>query len=196
MDGYFTNFRLPAPFYNGPMPKSDTERATFAGGCFWCMEPPYDGVPGIRSVMPGYTGGQKPDPTYEEVCEGDTGHAEAVEIEFDPKKIPYTKLLEIFWRNIDPTMVNGQFADRGTQYRTAIFYHSEEQRQAAEASKRNLAESGKFPKPIATEIVPATVFYPAEEYHQKYYQKCPLRYDAYKKGSGRQSFIERTWGKS
>lgn len=168
--------------------------ATFAGGCFWCMEPPFDKVKGVLSVMPGYTGGRTANPTYEEVCSGTTGHAEAVQIEFDPQEVSYKELLDVFWRNIDPTMVNGQFADRGTQYRTAIFYHNDEQKGQAEASKTSLDASKKFDRSVATEIVPASVFYPAEEYHQKYYQKCPLRYNAYKVGSGRAAYLKETWG--
>lgn len=160
------------------------------------MEPPFDGVQGVLSVLPGYTAGKKANPTYEEVCSGMTGHTEAVQVTFDPSQVSYEQLLEVFWRNIDPTMLNGQFADRGTQYRTGIYYHSDEQKKQAETSKEKLAASKKFAKPIATEIVAATTFYPAEEYHQKYYQKCPARYDAYKVGSGRQAFIERNWGKS
>ena len=169
--------------------------ATFAGGCFWCMEPPFKDLKGVLSVTVGYTGGRKPEPTYEEVCSGTTGHAEAVEISYDPEQISYEKLLDVFWQNIDPTAVNSQFADHGTQYRTAIFYHDEEQKRLAEASKERLDKSGKFAKPIMTEITEASTFYPAEEYHQEYYKKCPLRYKAYKAGSGRESFIEKTWSK-
>lgn len=168
--------------------------ATFAGGCFWCMEPPFEQLKGVVSVTPGYTGGQKATPTYEEVCSGTTGHAEAVEVLFDPSQISYDQLLEVFWRNIDPTTPNAQFADKGTQYRTAIFYHSEEQRTLAEASKQKLAQSGKFTKPLVTEIVPASTFYPAEQYHQDYYKKNPGHYKAYRRGSGREPFLKKTWG--
>lgn len=147
------------------------------------------------SVTSGYTGGQTQNPTYEEVCSGTTGHAEAVQIVFDTSKISYEKLLEVFWRNIDPTMRNGQFYDKGTQYRTAIFYHSEAQKKTAASSKETVDKSGRFDKPIVTEIVPASVFYPAEEYHQNYSQKCPLPYKAYRAGSGRDSFLEKIWKK-
>ncbi len=171
------------------------ELATFAGGCFWCMVAPFDKLPGIVKVVSGYTGGHKENPTYEEVCSGTTGHYEAVQITFDPNLFPYEKLLEIFWQQIDPTDPGGQFYDRGDSYRTAIFYHNEDQRKKAEASKRALAESGRFDAPIVTEILPAGPFYPAEEYHQDYYKKNPLHYYAYKKGSGRDQFLEKHWGK-
>jgi len=170
-----------------------TELATFAGGCFWCMVTPFEQLPGIIRVTSGYTGGHKENPTYEEVCSGTTGHAEAVQIEFDPGLFPYDKLVELFWRQIDPTDPGGQFADRGSSYRTAIFYHNEEQRRIAEESKRRLAESGIFDKPIVTEIVPASTFYPAEDYHQDFHKKNPFRYKTYRKGSGRDAFIEKHW---
>jgi methionine-S-sulfoxide reductase len=170
-----------------------TEVATFAGGCFWCMQPPFDNTPGVVSTRVGYTGGEREKPTYEQVCTGKTGHAEAVEVHFDPAVVDYEALLEVFWRNIDPTARNRQFADRGSQYRTAVFYHDERQRRLAEESKRRLAESGKFEDPIATEIAPAGPFFPAEGYHQDYYRKKPERYNAYKVGSGRAGFIARTW---
>ncbi len=173
-----------------------TMKATFAGGCFWCMQPPYEKVAGVVSVKVGYTGGHTKNPTYEDVCTGTTGHAEAVEITYDPSKATYDQLLDVFWKNIDPTTENSQFADHGTQYRTAIFYHDEEQKRLAEASKEKLGKSGKFKDPIVTEIVAASDFYPAEDYHQQYYIKCPLRYKTYKYGSGRESFIEKTWGKT
>lgn len=169
--------------------------ATFAGGCFWCMEPPFAQLKGVASVMPGYIGGTKANPTYEEVCTGTTGHAEAVQIVYDPAQISYPALLEVFWRNIDPTTTDAQFADHGTQYRTAIFYHSEDQKRLAEESKQALAKSGKFKDPIVTTIEKAGAFYPAEDYHQAYYKKNPLRYNAYKMGSGRAGFIEKNWGK-
>jgi len=177
-----------------PMPQK-TEKATFAGGCFWCMQPPYDHLAGVLSVKVGYTGGHKDHPTYEEVCTGTTGHAEAAEITYDPSKVTYDQLLDVFWRNIDPTTVNAQFADHGDQYRTAIFYHSAEQKRLAEASRERLDKSGKFKDPIVTEIVRASAFWPAEDYHQQYYVKCPLRYKAYKAGSGRTAFTENIWGK-
>ena len=176
------------------MTSARQEQATFAGGCFWCMEGPFVELPGVRSVTSGYTGGRVAHPTYEQVCSGTTGHAEAIEIVFDPAVVSYARLLEIFWRNIDPTTVDQQFADHGTQYRTAIFYHSDEQQRLAEASKTALASSGKFNRPIATEIVPAVPFYPAEDYHQRYYQKNPVRYQLYRTGSGREGFLKRLWG--
>jgi peptide-methionine (S)-S-oxide reductase len=171
-------------------------KATFAGGCFWCMIPPFEKLEGVFSVVSGYTGGAKPNPTYEEVSSGETGHAEAVEVLYDPQKIGYDKLLRVFWHNIDPTTNNRQFADAGTQYRTAIFYHDEEQRKLALESKTALEKSGKFDKPVVTEITAATPFYPAEDYHQDYHKKNPDRYKAYKAGSGREHYIEKTWGKS
>ena len=168
-------------------------KATFAGGCFWCMEPPFAKLSGVISVMPGYTGGTKANPTYEQVSSGSTGHAEAVQILYDPAKISYEQLLEVFLMNIDPTQVNGQFVDQGSQYRTAIFYHTEEQERLAQASKDALDRSGKFKQPIVTDIVRAPAFYPAENYHREYYKKNPLRYQLYKSGSGREGFIHRTW---
>ena len=172
-----------------------TETATFAGGCFWCMQPPYDKLPGIVSVTVGYTGGTVPSPTYQQVTTGRTGHYEAVQIVFDPSKMSYTKLLDVFWHNIDPTADNGQFADIGPQYRTAIFYHSDAQKKAAEKSKAALTDLGKFPGGVKTQILPAKPFYPAEEYHQGYYKKNPFRYEQYKYGSGRAGYLKRTWGK-
>ena len=172
------------------------EKATFAGGCFWCMQPPYDKLKGVVSTRAGYTGGHKKKPTYEEVSSGTTGHAEAVEIMYDPARTGYNELLDIFWQSIDPTTLNKQFADNGTQYRTVIFYHNEEQKRLALASKESLERSGKFSKPVVTEIVQATEFYPAEEYHQKYYEKSPVRYNLYKAGSGRESFLKRIWGET
>lgn len=170
------------------------EIATFAGGCFWCMVSPYDKLPGVVSTIVGYTGGQKENPTYEEVSTGKTGHAEAVQITYDPIKISYDRLLSAFWRSIDPTNAFGQFADFGNQYRTTIFYHSEEQKKLAEASKDKLIKSAKFSNPIVTPIVAATKFYPAEEYHQDFYKKNPLRYNSYSVGSGRAGFLRKTWG--
>ena len=170
------------------------QTATFAGGCFWCTEAAFEQLGGVVSVTSGYTGGTKPNPTYEEVCSGTTGHAESVQIVYDPSTISYEQLLDVFWRNIDPTTPNQQFADKGTQYRSAIFYHDEDQRRAAEASKQQLAKSGKFAAPIVTEITPASTFYPAEDYHQDYYKKNPLRYHLYKIGSGRAGYLKRVWG--
>ena len=168
--------------------------ATFAGGCFWCMEGPFEALPGVRAVIAGYTGGSTPNPTYAQVSSGTTGHAEAVQVTYDPARVSYEQLLEAFWRNIDPTTPNRQFSDIGTQYRTAIFYHTEEQRRHALASAEQLAGSGTFSQPIVTEIVPAGAFYPAEDDHQDYYKKHPLRYQLYRAGSGREGFLRRTWG--
>ena len=165
--------------------KTGLQKATFAGGCFWCMQPPYDGLPGVISTTVGYTGGHKKNPSYEEVSTGKTGHAEAVHILFDPAKTSYAELLQTFWHNIEPTNVFGQFGDVGSQYRTVIFYHNEEQKQLALKSKQELEASGKFDRPIATKIKPAGEFYPAEDYHQEFYRKNPLRYNNYKIGSGR-----------
>lgn len=170
------------------------QRATFAGGCFWCMQPPYDKLKGVVSTRVGYTGGHKKNPTYEEVSSSLTGHTEAVEILYDPELTSYQELLDVFWQNIDPTAKNRQFADVGTQYRTAIFYHNDEQRGLAVASKESLEKSGKFKGPIVTEITAATEFYPAEEYHQEYYLKNPFGYAGYKRGSGRESFLKNLWG--
>jgi len=169
------------------------EKATFAGGCFWCMVQPFDEQPGIKEIVSGYTGGHKENPTYEEVCSDTTGHYEAVQITFNPEVFPYKKLLELFWQQIDPTDEGGQFNDRGLSYRTAIFYHNEDQREMAEASKAELASSGKFQKPIVTAILPASTFYRAEEKHQDYYKRNAFHYNLYKEGSGRARFIRETW---
>lgn len=169
------------------------ELATFAGGCFWCMVKPFDELPGIEKVVSGYTGGHKENPTYEEVCSGTTGHVEAVQITFDPEVFPYSKLLEIYWPQIDPTDPNGQFINQSSSYQTAIFYHNEKQKQEAEASKKALEESGRFSKPIVTKILPAMPFYEAEDYHQDYYKKKPKDYQNYRKRSGRDTFIEQNW---
>lgn len=170
------------------------EKATFAGGCFWCMVKPFDQYDGIEKVVSGYTGGHIENPTYEQVCSETTGHYEAVQITFDPEIFPYEKIVEIFWQQIDPTDAGGQFFDRGHSYRTAIFYHSEEQRQIAEKSKKQLEESSRFSSPIATEILPASPFYPAEDYHQDFYKKNPDHYTRYRIGSGREAFITKHWG--
>lgn len=175
------------------MSKKNLETATFAGGCFWCMVEPFDTRPGVESVISGYTGGDKPNPTYEEVCSNTTGHVEAVQITFQPEIMSYEELVNTFWQQIDPTDPGGQFNDRGESYQTAIFYHNEKQKEIAEKSKQALEESGKFNKPIVTKILPAKPFYPAEEYHQDYYKKQPYRYRLYKKGSGREDFIDKTW---
>jgi len=173
--------------------KLNLQQATFAGGCFWCMEPPYEQLDGVVSVVAGYTGGETKDPTYEEVSTGETGHREAVQITFDPARTTYAALLDIFWRSVDPTDQGGQFADRGDQYRTAIYYHDEAQRAEAEASKADLEKSGRFKKPIVTEIIPYTSFFTAEDYHQDYYRKNPVHYAIYKSGSGRADFLKHAW---
>jgi len=173
-----------------------TETATFAGGCFWCMVHPFDQLDGVTKVLAGYTGGTIKNPTYQEVSSGKTGHVEAVQITYDPAKIHYEMLLNVFWRQIDPTDTDGQFVDRGSQYQTAVFYHSEAQKRAALKSLEALSRSGLFHKPIATRILPAGPFYPAEAYHQGYYKTCPLRYRLYRQASGRDSFISKTWSGS
>ena len=169
------------------------EKATFAGGCFWCTEAAFEDLDGIYDVVSGYTGGQDEDPTYEEVSSGKTGHYEAVQISFDPETISYTKLLDLFWRSIDPTDAGGQFADRGSQYKTAIFYHSSEQKNQAEKSREKLGGSGRFEEPIVTEILESERFYPAEEYHQDYSKKRTVHYQIYKKASGRDSYLKEAW---
>jgi len=168
--------------------------ATFAGGCFWCMEPPYDALPGVISTTSGYMGGSKSNPTYEEVSSGRTGHAEVVQVVYDPKKVTYAKLLEVFWENIDPTAVNRQFCDIGSQYRTTIFYRGEEQKRLAEASKQTLTRTKPFKEDIVTPIAPAGAFWPAEEYHQNYYMKNPIRYKFYRTGCGRDARLKQLWG--
>jgi peptide-methionine (S)-S-oxide reductase len=169
-----------------------TAKATFAGGCFWCMEPPYDKLDGVSSTISGYAGGKKKNPTYEEVSTGITGHTEVVQVTYDPKKVTYEKLLEVFWRNIDPLTPNRQFCDVGSQYRAAIFYHDEDQKRLAEASKKALSK--RFKEPIVTEIVAYTEFFPAEDYHQDYYIKNPLRYKYYRYNCGRDQRLEALWG--
>jgi peptide methionine sulfoxide reductase msrA/msrB len=170
------------------------QTATFAGGCFWCTQADFEKVPGVVQVTAGYTGGDKENPTYEEVSAGGTGHVEAVQVAFDPEKVSYKQLLDYFWRHVDPTDPNGQFVDRGSQYRSVIFYHDEEQKRLAEESKKELETSGRFAKPIVTEILPFTKFYPAEEYHQGYYKKNPVRYEFYRWHSGRDQFLKKVWG--
>jgi peptide methionine sulfoxide reductase msrA/msrB len=172
----------------------NTERATFAGGCFWCMEPPFEKLDGVIDVISGYTGGEKENPTYKEVSTGNTGHYEAVQIVYDPHKINYEELLEIFWQQIDPVDYFGQFVDQGPQYRTAIFYHDQKQKELAERSKKELANSGKFRKPIVTRILPFSKFYPAEDYHQDFYKNSPERYKKYRVASGRDQYLSKTWG--
>jgi peptide-methionine (S)-S-oxide reductase len=168
--------------------------ATFAGGCFWCMQPPYDGLEGVIKTTVGYTGGTKANPSYEEVSSGSTGHAESVEVVYDPAKVSYAKLLDIFWHNIDPLTKNAQFCDHGTQYRTAIFYHDEEQKEAAEASKAKIEASGELKGPIVTQIVAAGPFYPAEDYHQEFYKKSSVQYKFYRYNCGRDARLEAIWG--
>jgi peptide methionine sulfoxide reductase msrA/msrB len=186
----------------GSRPQNEGDRsgralatATFAGGCFWCMETPFDKLEGVVSVVSGYTGGHVKNPTYDEVSAGLTGHYEAVEVKYDPEKITFIQLLDAFWRQIDPTDNGGQFVDRGSQYRTAIFYHDESQRREAERSKEALGTSGRFKKRIVTEIKPAMEFFQAEEYHQKFCRKSPDRYERYRSNSGRDEFILKIWGK-
>jgi peptide-methionine (S)-S-oxide reductase len=168
--------------------------ATFAGGCFWCMEPPFDAIDGVVSTTSGYTGGTRANATYEEVSGGGTGHAEALQVVYDPARVSYEKLLEVFWHNIDPTARDRQFCDRGSQYRSAIFTHDETQKRLAEESRQALERSGTLPGPIVTEIVSAGPFYPAEEYHQNYYEKNPLRYRYYRHGCGRDARLRELWG--
>ena len=167
--------------------------ATFAGGCFWCMEPPYDALPGVISTTSGYMGGTRKNPSYEEVSSGATGHAEVVQVVYDPKRVSYEKLLDVFWHNHDPLAKNRQFCDRGDQYRPAIFYHNEEQRRLAEQTKA--MHQARFKQPIQTEIVKAGPFYKAEEYHQDYYVKNPIRYQFYRFNCGRDARLEELWGK-
>lgn len=171
------------------------EKATFAGGCFWCMEEAFEAVEGVVSVTSGYTGGHKVNPDYEEVSAGGTGHAEAVEILYDPERVIYAKLLEVFWRNIDPTTPDRQFCDRGNQYRSAIFYQNETQKRLAEESKQAVEKSKPFKESIVTQIVPASAFYGAEDYHQSFYKKNPIRYKFYKYNCGRAQRLEELWGK-
>ena len=181
---------------SGEATDSKPAKATFAGGCFWCMEEVFEKVEGVVSVTSGYTGGQKPNPSYEEVSAGGTGHAEAVEVLYDPGKVSYARLLEVFWRNIDPTTPDRQFCDKGSQYRSAVFYQNAEQKRLAEESRQALERSKPFKGPIATELAPTSTFYPAETYHQDFYKKNPFRYKFYKFNCGRQQRLEALWGKS
>ncbi|WP_348624893.1 peptide-methionine (S)-S-oxide reductase MsrA [Paenibacillus peoriae] len=169
------------------------EKATFAGGCFWCMVTPFEEQPGIHGIVSGYTGGTIADPTYEQVKTGTTGHYEVVQITFEPELFPYEKLLKLYWPQTDPTDGEGQFQDRGTQYKPAIFYHTEQQRELAQQSKEQLAQSGRFDKPIVTEILPASIFYPAEDYHQDYHKKNVKHYKEDRAQSGRDEFIDKNW---
>lgn len=175
---------------------STLAKATFAGGCFWCVEEAFENVPGVLSATSGYTGGQVPNPSYEQVSAGKTGHTETVEVLYDPAKVSYSKLLDAFWRNIDPITANAQFCDHGSQYRAGIFYHNDEQKKLAEESKQALVDAKRFDKPIVTEITRVAEFYPAEDYHQDYYKKNPLRYKFYKHNCGRAKRLEELWGKS
>ena len=168
--------------------------ATFAGGCFWCMEPPYDKLPGVSATISGYMGGRSANPTYEQVSSGTSGHTEVVQVVYDPKQVSYAKLLEVFWVNIDPTVKDRQFCDTGSQYRTTIFYHDEAQRAAAVASKAALEKSKPFKEPLVTPIEMAGAFYPAEDYHQDYYVKNPVRYNFYRNGCGRDARLKQLWG--
>lgn len=177
--------------FEGAEPK--IAKATFAGGCFWCMEPPFDELEGVLATTSGYTGGRVANPSYEQVSYGGTGHLEAVEVAYDPGKISYEKLLEVFWRNVNPTDSGGQFCDRGEQYQTAIFFHDEEQRRLAEESKQKLIDSGRLEKPVVTPVLPAKPFYAAEEYHQDYYKKNPIRYKFYRSRCGRDRVLEKIW---
>ena len=183
------------------VPLADTPAATpsakayFAGGCFWCMEEAFEKVEGVVSVLSGYMGGTVANPTYEEVSAGRTGHAESVEVTYDPTRVNYQKLLDAFWHNVDPLTPNAQFCDHGSQYRSAIFYSSEEEKRQAEESKAAIEQAKKFPAPIVTQLASASTFYPAEDYHQDYYKKNPLRYKYYKYGCGRANRLEALWGK-
>jgi peptide-methionine (S)-S-oxide reductase len=173
---------------------AQTAVATFAGGCFWCMEPPYDKLPGVISTTSGYMGGTVKNPTYEHVSSGRTGHTEVVQVVYDPAKVSYEKLLEVFWRNIDPTVKDRQFCDIGSQYRTGIFYHSDEQKRLAEASKGQVEKTKPFKQPIVTPVQAAGEFWKAEEYHQDYYLKNPVRYSYYRTGCGRDARLKELWG--
>jgi len=188
---------LAASFSSGANePEDATAIATFAGGCFWCMEPPFDTLDGVLSTTSGYIGGHVKNPTYKEVSGGGTGHAEAIQVRYDPDRMSYDELLEVFWRNIDPTVSDRQFCDRGSQYRSGIFVHGGEQRAAAERSKAEIERNKPFDAPVVTEIMDAGTFYPAEEYHQDYYKKNPIRYKYYRYGCGRDKRLEELWGKS
>jgi len=196
---------LATPMFSGAVRAADSDTkmdategnlasAIFAGGCFWCMEPPFDKLDGVVSTTSGYIGGKTLSPTYSQVSAGNTGHAEAVRVVYDPAKIGYKQLLTVFWRNVDPLDGGGQFCDRGDQYRTAVFYETEEQRQLAELSKQELTSSGRFDRPLVTPIVPAGEFYPAEDYHQDYYKVNPIRYKFYRYRCGRDQRLHEVWG--
>ncbi len=193
---------LLAIFFRSPPQAGETltaggeglETAIFAGGCFWCMEPPFDGLDGVAATISGYTGGHVHEPSYRQVTSGSTGHAEAVKVLYDPQKITYPQLLEVFWRNIDPTTPDRQFCDVGSQYRSAIFYLGEDQKAQAEASRDAIMRTKPFSGPIVTQIVPVSAFYPAEEYHQDFYKKNPIRYKFYRTGCGRDDRLKELWG--
>ncbi len=184
---------IPILLWAAPRVAAEPERATFAGGCFWCLETAFEGLPGVISATSGYMGGAGT-PTYKEVSSGSTGHAESVQVVYDAARISYERLLAVFWRNIDPLTPNAQFCDRGSQYRSAIFYAGDAQRAAAEASKKALEESKRFALPIVTEIAPASTFHPAEDYHQDFYKKDPSRYRSYRQGCGRDARLHELWG--
>lgn len=179
--------------FSAPAKKASLETAIFAGGCFWCIESAYEGLSGVKTVVSGYTGGKTKNPTYKEVGRGDTGHTEAIKVEFDPSVVSYDRLLELYWQESDPTDEGGQFVDRGSQYRPVIFYTTPEQKTKAEASKAALQKSGRFKKPIVTPISPAETFYEAEIYHQDYYKKSPEAYKNYKENSGRKEYLDKNW---
>ena len=187
---------VPAHSQAKPAAQSTAARATFAGGCFWCMEEAFDKVPGVVTTVSGYMGGKLKSPTYEQVSTGRTGHAEVVQVEYDPAKVSYAKLVEVFWRNVDPTQKDAQFCDYGSQYRSGIFFHDEEQKRVAEASRVALQKTKPFRGEIVSEITRAAEFYPAEGYHQDYYRKNPARYKFYKSGCGREARLQQLWGKS
>jgi peptide-methionine (S)-S-oxide reductase len=190
-----TSAQTPEASVSPPSNSATQGVAVFAGGCFWCTEADFDKVPGVVSTTSGYIGGSVANPTYQQVSAGATGHTEAVQVQYDPAKTSYAKLLEAFWPTIDPVTANAQFCDHGSQYRSAIFYGNADEKALAEASKATLQASGRLKQPIVTEILPASTFYPAEDYHQNYYQKNPLRYAYYRRGCGRDARLEQLWGK-
>ena len=194
--GFMTCVTLTVWLSSGVQSAPTTAKAYFAGGCFWCMEEAFEKVDGVLTVVSGYMGGTVANPTYEQVSDGRTGHAEAIEVTYDPTKVTYQKLLDAFWRNIDPVTPNAQFCDHGTQYRAAVFYSTDEEKRLAEESKSKIEQSKRLPVPIVTQLVQASIFYQAEDYHQDYYKKNPLRYKYYKYSCGRAQRLEALWGKS
>jgi len=194
--GFMTCVTLTVWLSSGVQSAPTTAKAYFAGGCFWCMEEAFEKVDGVLTVVSGYMGGTVANPTYEQVSDGRTGHAEAIEVTYDPTKVTYQKLLDAFWRNIDPVTPNAQFCDHGTQYRAAVFYSTDEEKRLAEESKSKIEQSKRLPVPIVTQLVQASTFYQAEDYHQDYYKKNPLRYKYYKYSCGRAQRLEALWGKS